>query len=192
MKATFTEWLRPENIIIKKSEEIKLDLKIKYFEYFVYQLLLKKEINNSFNNFKVIKLLFLTCCSSITKDSSGLLDIFDNWFAAPYGHLEKDLEIYIKEKKGEFSFFKLDRFGITLKENYNTNKIEEFPIVFNSLKVLLEKNKNILNNSGSYLIDLSMEHKSWVDNYRIALSENKYWQSIPKEEILNENHYYSC
>lgn len=42
MKATFTEWLRPENIIIKKSEEIKLDLKIKYFEYFVYQLLLKK------------------------------------------------------------------------------------------------------------------------------------------------------
>ena len=192
MKATFTEWLRPENIIIKKSEEIKLDLKIKYFEYFVYQLLLKKEINNSFNNFKVIKLLFLTCCSSITKESSGLLDIFDNWVAAPYGHLEKDLEFYIKEKKGEFSFFKLDRFGITLKENYNTNKIEEFPIVFTSLKALLEKNKNILNNSGSYLIDLSMEHKSWVDNYRIALSENKYWQSIPKEDILNENHYYYC
>jgi hypothetical protein len=189
MKLSFIKWLRPENIFIKKSEESKLDLKIKYFEYFISSLLIENEKtnNNHLNNFKVMKLLFFLCSSN-----TDLLDVFDNWVACPYGHLEKDLEIYIKENKGEFSFFSINRFGIKLKENYNINQIEEFPIIFNSLKVLLEKNKNILNHSGSYLIDLSMEHKSWVDNYRIALNENKYWQSIPKEEILKENHYYSC
>jgi len=45
-----------------------------------------------------------------------LFDLFDNWHALPYGHVEADLYDYIKKNKGEFSFFVLDRFKLTLKD----------------------------------------------------------------------------
>lgn len=105
---TFTEWLN-----FKPS---KLDEKIKYFEYFVIQLVrntkdLKDLKSRNYSDLKVMLLLFFTCATD-----TKLLKIFDNWHAKPHGHIEQDLWNYIKQNKGEFSFFRLTRFGIELKK----------------------------------------------------------------------------
>jgi len=117
MEKTFIEWLKNEN---HKTDSIsKLDLKIKYFEYFVSHLIKQTKDyeefkNNDFSILKVQKLLFLSCAVNVK-----LLDIFDNWYAMPYGHIEKDIYDYTRKNKGKFSFFTLTTKNMKLESNGN-------------------------------------------------------------------------
>jgi hypothetical protein len=107
----FSKWL--------KYEPTKLDIKIKYFEYFVKQLIadtkdLEDLHSRGYSVLKVNQLLFLACSANIK-----LLDIFDNWYATPYGPKEEDIHKYIRLNEGRFSFFTLSSKGIKLEINGN-------------------------------------------------------------------------
>lgn len=113
MKKTFLEWVKNEAVDIEKVS--KIDLKVKCFEYFVYNLIkqtksLDELKSSNFSILKVQLLLFF-----LVSANTELLDIFDNFHALPYGNIEADIYKYIRHNKGEFSFFTISRFGIELK-----------------------------------------------------------------------------
>lgn len=92
----------------------KTSPKEKAFECFVLGIIKwwseknpKKEWEqNDLSTLKILKLLFFaSAVGSNSKGGDGLLKIFDNWVAMPYGHIEKDIYDLIRHKKGEFSFF---------------------------------------------------------------------------------------
>jgi intracellular sulfur oxidation DsrE/DsrF family protein len=116
MKAKFTDWLNPEKVKELQQKEAKIQLKIKTFETFVKKLLTSyPHETNDFGKLKMQCLLFFLCNASIKEDKKeSLYNVFDNWHVVPYGYVEADINQYIKENNGEFSFFTINRFCITL------------------------------------------------------------------------------
>ena len=94
------------------------------FKYIVYQIInwwIKENKNvdfaeNNLGKLKVMKLLFFTVSSSSNRNDSGLLKIFNNWHALPYGHVEKDIMNLFEYRKGDFGWFIIDQEKITLKK----------------------------------------------------------------------------
>jgi hypothetical protein len=114
VKIPFNEWLRPENIKIIKPE------KIEAFEYFVMNIYnrMDKPEKNDLSMIKLQSLLFLTMSAYLKnkKDENdiGLLSIFDNWYAMPYGNIEKDIFDYHRKNDGQFNGFKVNVHGLEI------------------------------------------------------------------------------
>lgn len=91
--------------------------KINAFEQVVYYLSQwwkerNPEKENDLGILKVMKLLFFV--SGADKENN-LFDVFDNFQAWQYGHVEADIYNYYSDNKGEFSFFTINRFKLELK-----------------------------------------------------------------------------
>jgi hypothetical protein len=114
VKIPFNEWLRPENIKIIKPE------KIEAFEYFVMNIYnrMGKPEKNDLSMIKLQSLLFLAMSAYLKnkKDENdiGLLSIFDNWYAMPYGNIEKDIFDYHRKNDGQFNGFKVNVHGLEI------------------------------------------------------------------------------
>jgi hypothetical protein len=112
-KRKFTDWLN--------YEPTKVDLKIKYFEYFIKGLIEQSKDfdefkKNNYSQLKVMNLLFFSCSAN-----TDLLRTFDNWWALPQGHVEQDIHNYMRDNKGKFSFFRITRFRIELGFDFDDN-----------------------------------------------------------------------
>lgn len=98
-----------------KQPPSKSESKVEYFEYFVYRLVkdcgLENFKSNDFRYLKINSLLFYSCAVN-----SDLLSVFDNWYALPYGHVEKDIYEYYKNNKGKFSWFTIHRGNLELTD----------------------------------------------------------------------------
>lgn len=92
--------------------------KIEAFEYFVLRLIQWWAEQNPDTEFeenhlsvlKVLMLLFFTCSANHNEfprieDKESMFDVFDNFYAMPYGHIEKDVYEHIRANDGKFSFF---------------------------------------------------------------------------------------
>jgi len=112
VKIPFNEWLLPENIKIIKPE------KIEAFEYFVMNIYnrMGKPEKNDLSMIKLQSLLFLAMSAYLKnkKDENdiGLLSIFDNWYAMPYGNIERDIFEYYRKNDGQFNGFKINVHGL--------------------------------------------------------------------------------
>lgn len=122
IKQSFNDWLYKKAIPNNLKDKIKL--KIDAFEYFVFLLIKwwaeenpdKEFKENDLSTLKTILLLWLLTASSADETNNGLLEIFDNWWAAPFGCEERDVLKEIKLRKGQFSYFKIDNKGIELTD----------------------------------------------------------------------------
>lgn len=77
--------------------------KNKIFEYFVYQLEQWRRESNvdcDLTKLRLQKILFFAATINSTQESHPLLDIFNRFFAMPYGPVE--LDIYESMKRNEF------------------------------------------------------------------------------------------
>jgi hypothetical protein len=116
IKLPFNEWLHPNNIKIVKPQ------KIEAFEYFVLSIFdkLVKHIENDLSMIKLQALLFLAMSAYLKnkKDDGdvGLLSIFDNWYAMPYGNIERDILEYHRKNEGQFNGFKINRHSLEVIE----------------------------------------------------------------------------
>lgn len=117
IRVPFNEWLRPERI--KVSIKTK---KIEAFEYFVmkvYDSMGRPEKNN-LSMIKLQAILFLAMSAYLKnkKDENdiGLLSIFDNWYAMPYGNIERDIFNYYKANDGQFNGFKINTHCLEITE----------------------------------------------------------------------------
>jgi uncharacterized phage-associated protein len=182
-----------------------MNLKLTAFEYVLFKLiqLYKSKMNfdndnefnknNDFSKLKVIKLHFFV--SAVNSKNNRLLDVFNNFYAMPYGHVESDIYCNISNLKR----YIISKNSIEIKNQY-INNIEESFInlnqtireeIDNSIITLNNKNKNIIILSALDLVEISHFHFSWRYAYGIAVNNNRYSEPIQSNLIKNEIKYFS-
>lgn len=110
-KKTFSEWIRTD----------KVDKKLA-FEYFIFNLIkwwgelnpTKEFEENDLSSLKVLKILFFVSAVGSNREEDGLLKIFKNWMAMPYGHVEIDVYKMMRDKE-QFNWFEITNKRIILK-----------------------------------------------------------------------------
>ncbi len=167
------------------------------FDYFVFRLIelaktQKIEYTTELTKLKLLKLLFFTTAVTSSKHSKGLLEVFDDYWALPYGHVESGVYNYIPNS----IFFKIDKSGVTTLNNNLTRESfglleNEIYLIDKAIDSLLEKNPNILSYSAFQLVELSHEWQSWKSMFNLAKINRKSGLKIPIEMIQNEPKFYS-
>lgn len=141
------------------------------------------------NLIKVIKLNFFVAAASSSDNEEGLLNVFDEFYALPYGHVESDVYNIIKGQ----STASLNKYSIV---SNGINWINDDVITIddtysNSIKSSIDKIKAIdsdfvLRPTG-YLVDLNHMWRSWKLMYSTAKSLNKHAIKIPNNLIQTES-----
>jgi uncharacterized phage-associated protein len=144
-------------------------------------------VNNDLSKLKVTKLLFFTCAASSTPTNPGLLEVFDNFVAMPYGHVESD----IQDQMEQSSFFNITKYGLEYKDGIIEYHVELLP---QEIRILIDKafailkglNIDLVKLSAFDLVDLSHQWQSWKSVFSLAKQYGKYSMKIPKEMIMAE------
>jgi uncharacterized phage-associated protein len=174
------------------------DSKLKYFEYFLSILLDKsdKKESNDFSILKVQKLLFLTVAIDSGKDKDNVLinEIFDNFVAMPYGHVESDIYSAIRHKQFEFFTITSSKTELNRDKKFDVNTLGLDAAKRNSIDLAIEKllneNESLLKESPFNLVELSHQYKSWRKYFREANLMGINSLPIPSVEIIEEEKYF--
>ncbi|MFL0171638.1 hypothetical protein [Tenacibaculum maritimum] len=172
--------------------------KIQAFEYLISKLIewYNQSNSNRDNDLSVLKVLKLTFfVSAVGTDSNSedtLLDnVFDNFVAMPYGHVESDMYTFMK--RDVLPNFKITNRETTLKEDGSLSPTCDSSIkenIDNSISLLKTINKDLINLSSFDLVDLSHTWYTWQKFYSLAQSKGSNSESIPVEEIKREDKIY--
>ncbi|SDE81153.1 Panacea domain-containing protein [Riemerella columbipharyngis] len=176
------------------------DNKIPAFEYILLKLNdwyhevfpNKKEEENDISILKAMKLLFFT--ASVNRSDKGgehedLLDIFGNFQAWPYGHVEADVYNNFRNSTN----IVLDRHKLIISnieaiENWANKNPELSNKINGSIKALKEKNIDLIKKGAFDLVDISHSYLTWIYYHQYRKEHNT---TIPIAEIRNEEKYYS-
>lgn len=166
--------------------------KIKCFEYIVLKLIdwhkeknPEANVSSNFSKLKVMKLLFFVSSVKANDDNMGLLDIFDNFWAMPFGHVESDIYNSLSETKAvsisssKISINQVDK-------NYFSEIYEHTDIIDDSLKSLKLINSDLINYEPFDLVELSHKWESWITIYSLAKQQGKQSLKIPTSLIQKE------
>lgn len=180
--------------------------KVEYFEYATSKLIewacqssnrsiQSFESGNDFSKLKVLKLHFFLC--AVNSKTNTLLNVFDSFYAMPYGHVESDIYNAIN-LKGLKRFDFLDS-RISIKCEF----IEDLPGSFNqgiadyksqidsAIEALKNENYSLVEYSAMDLVELSHLWTSWKVSFKIARSKNIFSQKIPAEAIQAESKFFA-
>ena len=138
---------------------------------------------NDLSMLKSLKLFFLLSTVNLDKEDNLLNNVFDNYYAMPFGPVEQDV----------YNFFKITP-EIIDKESLKISNNDEIGKYKNIVDICIEKlkqiNDKIITYSASQLVDLTHKYSSWITNYNKALANNSAKRKIPKEEIIKEEKFY--
>lgn len=175
--------------------------KVLYFEYTIYKLTeWVKEHNPSlthpefvFSKLKALKLLFFVAAVNSSQSKHALLNVFDNFYAMPYGPVESDIYNSILLKQTKY-YNILDR-GTLINSNASKNvfnnldpKIKEE--IDKSIRLLLKKNPNIINLPPYKLVDISHKWPVWINSMSIANILGKKSEHMAIYDIITSNKFY--
>lgn len=178
-----------------KTSNKTIFLKLQVFEYICHELYRWYEVesvkrfkqgfySNDLNKLKLMKLLFFVCAASCEKEYLGLLEIFNNFYALPLGHVESDVYDNIGSIKGMV----INRYTLELNPDYQVNLTDEHKqLVQSAIAKLKDMNPDIILYSANLLVTLSHLWNSWQINFRNALMKGKNSHPITVEEILVES-----
>ncbi len=177
--------------------------KIFHFEFVLKKLLEWYEVSNAgkkendLSVLKALKLLFFVAASNSEKDSSELLEnVFDNFVAMPYGHVESDVYTKIRNTQGSLNFYVINNVKTNIKADVNISELEnkidskykiEIESAVNTLKRI---NPNLINLSAFELVDLSHAWYSWK-MYHVPYRRGISSQKIPTDVIKKEDKIFS-
>lgn len=178
------------------SAHSDINQKNSYFEYIVYKLNdLKNEFqihdDSVFTKLRLQKLLFLVSTINATSDNKGLLDIFNNFYALPYGPVESD--IYNSMNNGAFDNIKFNGNKCDLsKLNENTfNSLDNHytDLVNASIEKLKAKGviKEYLEMPVFDLVNITHQWTVWQVAMSIAKMLNSGSESMSTDDIINSN-----
>lgn len=169
--------------------------KIEAFDHIVFRLtewFNEEEGNwvdaNDLSRLKLTKLLFFVAACSSSPDEEGLLSIFDDFVAMPYGHVESTIQDHMDES----NFYEISRNGLIFRngiESYDPDNFANQEIAIqldNAVKALREKNALLIGWSAFELVDLSHKWQSWVTIFSLAKQSGKLSMPIPSMMIQNE------
>ena len=164
--------------------------KIVLFEYFVHNILCKEDID--LNMIKINRLLFLTVCANIERESEiSLLSIFDSFHAWPYGPVEQD--IYQAEKNDSLEYFTKTNKELSVKrQDFDFLDLDKKLIdeLHSSINYLLLKNPKILQTSTSALAEITMMYNSWKKTYSIARIKGTFNEKINDSDLIPDQKYF--
>lgn len=172
--------------------------KIKAFEYLVIKLSdwykeLNKNIsfeNNDLNKLKILKLHFFVSAVNANEKKEGLLNIFDNFYAMPYGHVESD----VYSKINQFESMRIDRSGLaftkSLPINYFADIEEIIPEIDQSISNLRSINNDLINYKALDLVNLSHTWYSWRLVFNYAKQNGSFSAPIPSDLIRREPKFF--
>lgn len=169
--------------------------KIACFEFMMDELVawvikLGGDPKTELNLLKVIKLNFFIAAASSSEGEKGLLEVFDNFHAMPYGHVESSVYDAVKGIPG-LSKYSLKGGSIEWNQNsIHLDILSQNRIKDSILKIRSIDDKFVLK-SGAYLVDLSHTWHSWRLFYSLAKSMDKKSMKIPIEVIQRETKIFS-
>ncbi|MEN2486338.1 hypothetical protein AAYQ05_00945 [Flavobacterium sp. B11] len=175
------------------------EVKRQAFEYLLYKLVewykSAYAISNDDNDIsvlKALKLLFFVSAVNATKDSNDTLldDVFQNFVAMPYGHVES--EVYSIIKKGDLQNIIINNYRTEIRDfDPETVDAKLRQRIDDSVTKLKNTNFNLIKYSSFNLVDLSHSWYSWQYFYNKALKSFNKSFPIDKECIKSEEKIYS-
>jgi len=144
--------------------------------------------NNDLSRLKITKLLFFVTAISSTPDDPGLLNVFDNFAAMPYGHVESEIQDHMHESIN----YDISKNSVSFKTgvlNYQPD-----PFVDANMRLSIEQavakikaiNYDLINYDAFKLVDLSHRWQSWKTIFSLAKRNGKFSMPIPRQMIMIE------
>ena len=164
---------------VKMEQPTNQSDKIKYFNYFLYKLYQYKGSKNDFGKNKINPLFFFLLNAV---DGYILYDIFDDFYALPYGPIENTINHLIKNQE-ELSFT-ITRFDLDKKSDFISFQDENTKLIDKAFDRLVTT--TLIEKSVTYMVDLSMEHESLLNARRNAIKENKLAYPMSNDDLKNE------
>ena len=174
--------------------------KLLYFEYTIkslmnwYAELGCKEEENNFSVLKSLKLLFFVSAAQAVRSRKSLLleDVFDEFYALPYGHVESSVYKEIKNQNGTLNYYKIDNSKVTVLDDADTDIFQGLSNEITneidaSVQFLKQANKFLVKMSPFDLVNLSHAWYSWQKYYKIAKESGSLSSKIPFEIIKSED-----
>ncbi len=175
-----------------------MEKKIAAFEYLVFRLLewqreMKGTDDNDISILKALKLLFFVSAvdTSITEDNTLLDNVFDNFVAMPFGHVESNVYDNIKRGRHRGSLEINNSFARFYPNFTSDLDIADKERIDSSIGKLKLKNENFINLSAFQLVDLSHRWYSWKSYFNKAQLVSSNSIRIPVSIIKNEEKFYS-
>jgi uncharacterized phage-associated protein len=185
---------------------MEISFKILHFEYVISKLLkwqfeITGKHENDLSTLKALKLLFFvsTVRTHPSNENSLIANVFDNYAAMPYGHVESSIYEYLKINKGNLNYFKIDNSSTNPKQGIEIVDAEisqQIDLTFKkeidlSIAELKKINPLLISLSAFSLVDISHSWYSWKKYYSLAKLEQVKSYAIPNEEIVLEDKIYS-
>lgn len=174
---------------------METNLKLKAFEYTLEQLgEWYKEVTKTsdfpvFSKLKAFKLLFFVSSVNAEDNELGLLDIFDNHHALPYGPVESD----IYDSLSAMSNFEVKGYDICKKAVGIHQDLT--PDIKNSISaavnLLRKKNNKLVELNPFDLVEISHKWYSWQFTFDLAKKLNQRSKKIPNQLIARDFKIYS-
>jgi hypothetical protein len=142
---------------------------------------------------------FTTAADCRTLEDSFLVtEVFDNYVAMPYGHVESNIYSQLKAKAGQLSNIQITKSSATYLPDGSKESILEvlapYPEIVQRIDDAHQKlrsiNPKLITMKPFYLVDLSHTWFSWKKNYAAATTSGRYSESIPAVDIITEEKYY--
>src|SRR5690606_17498402 len=123
-----------------------------------------------------------------------LLNLFNNFYAMPYGHVESDIYNTI----GDLERFVVSNAALQIRQNFINDLSGSFTTIDSQIKAdidnsigsLRSKNIDLVNYSAIDLVDLSHTYFSWKCMFNIARAQDRYSEPIPAQLIKEEAKYF--
>lgn len=164
------------------------ELKIECFEYFITHLFKRNVLGISdFNKVKLMKLLFFFCLIE-----KSFLEVFDEFYAMPTGHVEADVKNAINKDK--LTHYNIFDFSVSIKSDLpSISKFENSDNHYNQLiKNSIHKIPDeFLYADSNYLKEQCSHYSTWIRNYNYAIASGRYMYKISVEELKEEKFQYS-
>ena len=166
------------------------------FEYVVYRLDgWKREIGSTkvppFTKLRLQKILFLICAWNVSKDNPKLLNIFNRFYALPYGPVEMD--IYDAMNDGSFKHLNF------CENECNYNLVDSmFNGLPNDMKNFVDdavnhfhsENRDYLTMPVFDLVDITHRWSVWQISMEYAKVQGRNMEAISNDLIINSTAYY--
>lgn len=151
---------------------------------------------NDLSKLKLVKLTFF--CSAIRFDGEDLLEIFDKFYALPFGPVESELlDFHNKENIVRFKVDSarmvinselLDRSSIDRSFlNLDFDEADKIDRAVNKLKTV---NPELITYSAKRLVDISHSWSSWRYEFEAAKQQGKLSSPIPVDRIRADTPYF--
>lgn len=174
----------------------KIERKKKCFEYIVTQLKMwYKEVAgtdnmDSFTRLKLHKLLFLVSSVTALPEDKKVLQIFDNFYAMPYGPVESD--IYNEMVNDGFAILSFAERSVGFKGTFDENNFDanDKGLIDEAIAELKKENINLVQYQASTLVEITHKWSSWKYAREIADALGKGSERMDIESICKDRKVY--